>query len=206
MNKKKKNTLILEAAFELFSGNGYKNTKIADIAAKAGIGKGTVYEYYESKEDIFISSIVETIIEDYSVTSQKVTEHASTLDKLRFFLDFEMSIFSKYGADASDLKTHLIESHPHMSDKMRNALSAVLVAEYEIISDIIREGIASGEIRNIDVALLANFIISSIASFFLLKYNLHPCSCTPNGANDVNLEENNLDSLLDFIFNGIANR
>lgn len=206
MNKTKKNTLILEAAFELFSQNGYKNTKIADIAARAGIGKGTVYEYYGSKEDIFISSILETVMDDYAVISQKIAACPSTLDKLRVFIDFKMLFFKKYGADASDLKMYMIESGSNLSDKMHRAMLRTLDTEYEIISNIIREGIASGELRNANVVLLANFIISSISSFFLLKYNLLPCSRLANMQNDIDLQGNTLDSLLDLISNGILNR
>jgi TetR/AcrR family fatty acid metabolism transcriptional regulator len=48
-----KREMILEAAYDLFLNKGYWETKIIDIAEKAGIGKGTVYEYFESKDDIF---------------------------------------------------------------------------------------------------------------------------------------------------------
>ena len=50
MNKKEQ---ILHAALEVFAKQGLQKGKIADIAEKAGIGKGTVYEYFSSKEEIF---------------------------------------------------------------------------------------------------------------------------------------------------------
>lgn len=54
MNKK---TKILEAALEMFGSQGFHETKIKDIAIKADIGKGTVYEYFNSKSDLLLSSI-----------------------------------------------------------------------------------------------------------------------------------------------------
>lgn len=206
MNKKNKNTRILEAAFTLFSESGYKNTKIADIAAKAGIGKGTIYEYYDSKEDIFIVSVLEKVMEDYARITKEIASYPSTLEKLKFFLDFELSVFAKYGADASELKAHLVESDSYLSEKMRDALSAVLTAEHAIISDIIKSGIATGEIRNVDVNLLANFIISFIASFFLFEYNLLPCSYPADVSNRIESKVHPSDALLDLLFNGIAGK
>ncbi|WP_138495524.1 TetR/AcrR family transcriptional regulator [Paenibacillus pinistramenti] len=44
---------ILDAAFELFGTHGFYETKISDIAEKAGIAKGTVYLYFNSKEKLF---------------------------------------------------------------------------------------------------------------------------------------------------------
>ena len=46
---------IVAAAAEVFAGKGYNNTKIIEIAEKAGIGKGTIYEYFQSKEALFFA-------------------------------------------------------------------------------------------------------------------------------------------------------
>lgn len=52
LNKQKKRTSLMEAAFELFTEEGFQNTTISEIARKAGIGKGTFYFYFEDKYDI----------------------------------------------------------------------------------------------------------------------------------------------------------
>ncbi len=48
---------IMEAAAKVFSQKGYYHTKMQEIADEAGIGKGTVYEYFNSKEALFIELI-----------------------------------------------------------------------------------------------------------------------------------------------------
>jgi AcrR family transcriptional regulator len=50
--KTKTRNAILEAAIALFNENGYDNTSIEQIAKAAGVGKGTVYSYYQTKKDI----------------------------------------------------------------------------------------------------------------------------------------------------------
>lgn len=51
-NKIDKRKCILEAAIRLFSDKGYQQTSIEELAREAGIGKGTVYSYFETKRDI----------------------------------------------------------------------------------------------------------------------------------------------------------
>lgn len=45
---------ILEAAAAVFAARGFRATRIDDVAAHAGVGKGTVYEYFRSKEELFL--------------------------------------------------------------------------------------------------------------------------------------------------------
>jgi len=46
---------IIEAAARVFAQKGYAGAAVADIAVKAEIGKGTIYEYFDSKEDLFFA-------------------------------------------------------------------------------------------------------------------------------------------------------
>ena len=50
-------TQILDAAMELFDTYGFSNTKMSDIAEKAGISKGLIYHYFKAKEDIIYSLV-----------------------------------------------------------------------------------------------------------------------------------------------------
>ena len=51
-NKKQKRTSLLSQAYSLFVSKGITNTSIAEIAEKAGVGKGTFYFYFKDKEDL----------------------------------------------------------------------------------------------------------------------------------------------------------
>ncbi len=57
--RQEKTKLILDTALELFAGKGYHQTSISDITRKAGISKGLVYNYFESKEGM-LRSIIQT--------------------------------------------------------------------------------------------------------------------------------------------------
>ena len=53
--RKDKKDKIIEAAAQVFSQKGYAGAVVADIAVSAGIGKGTIYEYFKSKDDLFFA-------------------------------------------------------------------------------------------------------------------------------------------------------
>ena len=56
IDKEAKKAEILQAAMQVFSRKGVAKTRMADIAVAAGIGKGTIYEYFRSKEEIFAAA------------------------------------------------------------------------------------------------------------------------------------------------------
>ena len=47
--------MLLEAAAKVFSERGFKRTTIAEVARRADVGKGTIYEYFDSKESLFLA-------------------------------------------------------------------------------------------------------------------------------------------------------
>ena len=59
-----KRPIIIEAAVQVFSEKGYHNARIEEVAVAAGIGKGTVYEYFDSKLHLF-QAVMENSVELY---------------------------------------------------------------------------------------------------------------------------------------------
>ena len=62
---------IAQAALAVFSNTGYAQTGIEQIAQEAGIGKSTVYEYYKTKEELFLAAIMEGA-EDWITDLQEI--------------------------------------------------------------------------------------------------------------------------------------
>jgi AcrR family transcriptional regulator len=57
----RKHDAILDAARTVFSREGYAASSVDDVAAQAGIGKGTVYLYFKSKEELYIAALARDI-------------------------------------------------------------------------------------------------------------------------------------------------
>ena len=71
VDKEAKKLAILHAAMHVFARQGVVKTKMIDIARYAGIGKGTIYEYFRSKEEIF-NSAFQYFFEDVEQALQQV--------------------------------------------------------------------------------------------------------------------------------------
>src|SRR5204863_5946244 len=68
-----KREAILRAAIKVFAGKGYFNSKVADIAAAAGIADGTVYLYFKSKDEI-LHSIFDRAMEEFIAEGKRELE------------------------------------------------------------------------------------------------------------------------------------
>ena len=83
--RKQKKELIMETALELFAENGFHATSISQVAKKAGISKGLIYNYFESKKEILDEIIKEgtdTVYDDFDLNNDGVL----TTDEFIFFI------------------------------------------------------------------------------------------------------------------------
>src|SRR5579862_9013985 len=80
---------IIEAAFAEFSRNGYAVTTLDQIAERAGVTKGTIYVYFESKEHLFISMVRELMKVTLDTVQDMFKRHeGSTADLLKAQFSF----------------------------------------------------------------------------------------------------------------------
>lgn len=171
MNKKQ---LIIEAAIKVFARDGLEKGKIADIAKEAGIGKGTVYEYFRSKNDIF-KVIEESVFSDFSIVFEEL--NSSTLSptkKLSNLLEQGIDMFMEMGdvlLIIMELWAQAGRSHIHGSD------SSLFVEYYDYfrkgVESILSDGILSGEFRDMNkegvATLLLAFMDGLSWQFVILK-------------------------------------
>lgn len=80
--KQKTKEAILDAALQLFSKKGYDNTSIDELAREAGIGKGTVYSYFQTKSEIFLAFCEEQLEFVYQELAEKSDPEAPLIDQL----------------------------------------------------------------------------------------------------------------------------
>ena len=69
---------ILDAAISLFTAKGYGDTTIADLARAAGVGKGTIYSYFQGKSSIFLTFLEEQL-EVFSAAIKETDSHSMPL-------------------------------------------------------------------------------------------------------------------------------
>lgn len=132
-----KRETILRAAIKVFAGKGYFNSKVADIAAEAGIADGTVYLYFKSKDEILHSIFDRAMAEFIAEGKREIDGLSGPEEKLRRIAELHLE---KLGADRELAVVFQVELRG--STKFMQEFSAAGFAEY---LDIIRETIAEGQ-------------------------------------------------------------
>ncbi len=138
-----KREAILRAAIKVFANKGYFNSKVADIAAAAGIADGTVYLYFKSKDEI-LHSIFDRAMEEFICEGKR--ELAGLGNETQRLTRIAELHLEKLGADrdlAVVFQVELRGSIKHMQE-----FSAAGFAQYlDVIRKTIEDGQAAGEFR-----------------------------------------------------------
>lgn len=139
-----KREAILRAAIKTFASKGFFNSKVADIAAAAGIADGTVYLYFKSKDEI-LHSIFDRAMGEFILEGRReIAEIPDPADKLRRIAEIHLE---KLGADRDLAIVFQVELRG--STKFMREFSAAGFADYlDIICTTISQGQRSGIFRN----------------------------------------------------------
>lgn len=139
-----KREAILRAATSVFARKGFFNSKVADIAAAAGIADGTVYLYFKSKEEI-LHSVFNRAMADFIADGKRELERIEDpVDKLRRIAELHLE---RLGADRDLAIVFQVELRG--STKFMQEFSAAGFAEYlDIIKRTVESGQRSGEFRS----------------------------------------------------------
>jgi len=148
--------LLIETAADVFERIGYSGTTHADLAAAAGIGRTTFYEYYESKEDLLVH-LVESQIPQLS---EELFTGLEDLAPFQQMSELVVRMIQFVGTDALGLILHTEVPRLHEDVQRRMAaahspLSRRFVAIYE-------DGVLSGDFVKMDSMLAARLIYESI--------------------------------------------
>ncbi len=152
MNRTKRK--IFETSMKLFAEKGYDGTSIDDITSSVGVAKGTLYYHFSSKEEIFNFLVEEGMNLLKNSINIKTEAQKNYIDKLRAIILIQIKIIVKYENFMSIIFS---ESWGNSS---RSLTCQKYVNEYlEIVKNILRKGMEKGEIRKLDIDVLATQIL-----------------------------------------------
>jgi len=146
VNKEEKRRAIALSSRELLLEHGIKNITISKIAECAGVGKGTVYEYFSNKEDIVFEIISVFIAEHEKELYALIDEDIPTKEKIRRSLSMLFSS-AEYEKQLSIYREFLAISLTSNIEEMIAFSRACRVRFMTVIERIIDEAIAKGEVE-----------------------------------------------------------
>ncbi|WFR98537.1 TetR/AcrR family transcriptional regulator [Rhizobium tumorigenes] len=162
---------ILDAAFEEFVERGYVATRVEDIAERVGVTKGTIYVYFETKEELFSAMInhISTPFEDILASGRKLEGNCE--NRLRTLIETLYDDFLGNRRMRELLRFVIAEGtrFPHVIDENHRLFIEPLIS---FAQSIIDEGQRNGEFKT-GPGLTAEVVMSPImlAMVFRLIFN-----------------------------------
>jgi TetR/AcrR family fatty acid metabolism transcriptional regulator len=132
-----KRDAILRAAIDVFADRGYFNAQVADVARAAGVAAGTVYLYFQSKDDLLVSVFERGMRDSLAEGRALAAAHKDPGQRLRRFARAHLE---RLGRDRNLAIVFQVELR--QSTKFMERFSATLVREY---LGLIRDAIADGQ-------------------------------------------------------------
>lgn len=143
---------VLVAAERLFSGKGFFKTSVVEIAEAAGFAIGTVYHFFRSKEDIYISVIEAKMEEFASLTEARVSAAVPARDKLEAVIRTKLEYFE----DNRDFFRIYVSEWSGFEWTIKSAFGERCWKRYQaqldLVTDLMRLGIRRSEFRVVDAA------------------------------------------------------
>ena len=168
---------LLAAALDLFVERGYSATRLDDVAARAGVSKGTLYLYFSGKEELFKAVIREGLVPVYQQGERIVDEHqGSAEDLLRKLICtwWEMVGSTKL----SGLPKLMIAESGNFPDVARYYFDEVVARSRKLVARAIARGTASGEFRALDPDTLVRLTLAPMLLMSIWRYSFAFCDAT----------------------------
>jgi AcrR family transcriptional regulator len=162
---------IITAAVELFREKGYESTSIIDITARARVGKGTIYQYFKGKEDLFFEC-AESIFYDIAKDDPTVRDETDGLKRL-WNRSIALTRTTRHIFDMLNLaRGASIREDPAYKGKLEQIMQNFV----EPIKADVEIAIAQGSIRPMDSTLIAHLLIGATeyAVYYEIDKNLDP--------------------------------
>ena len=150
---------ILASARRVFSRKGFDATNVSEVAAATGVSQGTVYHYFDSKDDLFMA-VFEDWIETcaYQGYAESVGDADTAAGRLRAFANAAARMMY----DSIEFLPVQMEfwSHIVRNEAIRERFRLLFAALRAFLSQIIQAGVDSGEFRPTDAEALAAIAIA----------------------------------------------
>ena len=165
---------LLDAALDLFVEKGYTATRVEEVAARAGVSKGTLFLYFPSKEELFKAVVHENAGRHVADAFREVAGFTgSSAELLR---EFVRRWWTQYGGTpAAGLTKLMVSEATNFPELAQYYQDEVVGPSHELLRRVVQRGIDSGEFRPVDVPPLVHLIIAPLVQMVTWRYSLAPC-------------------------------
>jgi AcrR family transcriptional regulator len=165
---------IIAAALELFVERGFAATRLDDVAARAGVSKGTLYLYFENKEDLFKAVVRgnmlpvlqhgETLVENFAGASGELLQQL-----VRGWWELTGS------TKIAGLPKLVIAEAGNFPDLAKFYYDEVILRAHSMFRRVLQRGIDAGEFREVDVDHLVHVALAPLVMLALWRHSFACC-------------------------------
>lgn len=152
---------ILDAAMAVFAEKGYAAARLEDIARRAGVAKGTIYLYFESKEAVFKGLVKATLGSHIDGFAESVRAHDGDSAALLTELLRRIGAFLR-SSDYVVLPKIVIAEAGNFPDLARTYREEVAERGLSLIGGVVAKGIARGEFRDMPLGHAVRLAIAPL--------------------------------------------
>jgi AcrR family transcriptional regulator len=165
---------LVAAALDLFVERGFAATRLDDVAARAGVSKGTLYLYFESKEALFKAVIEEAIVPLLASAEDVIAnDQGTSIDLLRRLLN---GWWEQIGATRlAGVPKLIIAEARNFPAVAQYYHDAVIVRGRALLRTLLQRGIERGEFRPLDLETAIDVIYAPLMMLVVWRSSL--CFC-----------------------------
>ena len=169
---------LLAAALELFVERGFAATRLDDVAARAGVSKGTLYLYFANKEELFKAVVRENIAPILGEAEGIIEAYSGSNADL--FREILIGWWERIGnTPLSGITKLMMAEAGNFPELAQFYHDEVISRSNGLIARMLERGIAQGEFRKIDVTEAVGIVVAPMLMLMTWKHSFSHCSARP---------------------------
>ncbi|MBK6008846.1 TetR/AcrR family transcriptional regulator [Ramlibacter ginsenosidimutans] len=192
---------LLDAALDLFVEKGYAATRSEEVAARAGVSKGTLFLYFPSKEELFKAVVRENMSGRFAEWEEEFAAfEGSTAEMIRYCLRVW---WERIGATrASGITKLMISEARNFPELATFYQQEVIRPGTDLMRRILQRGVDRGEFAPIDVEYGVYALVAPMIFLIMMKHSLGACA-----PQDYPLDaQRYVETMADLLVNGLCAR
>lgn len=157
---------ILRVSTSVFAENGFAATDVQVIADRVGVGKGTVYRYFPSKEELFLSTVDFGMIQLQATLNESASDQLEPLERIAAGFRSYLTFFDQH----PEIVELLIQERAHFRDRKKSTYFVHKDANIEPWRVLIRDLIAAGIVRDIPAEHITDFMSNVLYGALFTNY------------------------------------
>lgn len=187
---------LLAAALDLFVERGYAATRLDDVAARAGVSKGTLYLYFTNKEELFKAVVRENVLPVIGEAEQTIVQYEGSSTAL--LREIILGWWERIGdTKLSGISKLMMAESGNFPEVAKFYHDEVVSRGNAMIVRVVERGIARGEFRAVDAQQTTNIITAQVMMLMMWKHSFSGCRPEPISAPEY------LTTFIDLLLRGL---